>query len=210
VKGLHTNSLLRSLRPTLERWVAINQRLGKEWAPDAPWWYNERAQLSLFAGAVWRTGGECFEEFSGEKRLRKSTTHRLNVLYSGRVDLYFRLGSIEYVGEAKNTWSGYTRNDGKATKRISDRLEGACRDAGQTKPVGMQRLGIVFVAPYFRASVKKRIDERLVQWIREIRDVDADARAWVFPMVSRYTLGDDGFYYPGVAVLLKTVKRRIH
>lgn len=210
MQGFALSNRLRHIRPILKNWIRLNGQLAGGWASsgDVPWWYNERAQLSVFAGAVWRAGGSCFEEFSGQKHFKNPAKHRLNVLYSGRVDLYFELGSVEYVGEAKNTWSGYSRNDGRATKRISKRLQNACDDVGQTTPSGMRRLGIVFVAPYFRPTVKTRIDDLLRQWLAEIQAVQADARAWVFPPAARLMLGTDGFYYPGVAILLQQVKRR--
>ena len=67
---VYTTKKLLSLHAVLREWVRLNRLLGRQWSNsigDLPWWYNERALLSLFAGAVWRTGGYAFEEFSDLK-----------------------------------------------------------------------------------------------------------------------------------------------
>jgi hypothetical protein len=43
---------------------------------DAAWWYNERAILSLFAGAIWSSNGWAFEEFATTKRERVATKRK--------------------------------------------------------------------------------------------------------------------------------------
>ena len=92
---------LRSLRPVLQKWVALNRTLYQNWGKkDCPWWYNERAILSIFAGAIWRSGGLAFEEFSNLKRKKSRRRNRYRK-YAGRSDLYFQIKSKEYVVEVK-------------------------------------------------------------------------------------------------------------
>lgn len=69
--GVYT-SKLRILRPILRQWVTINRKLAKRWEEyrDAPWWYNERASISVLAGAAWKTNGYAFEEYVGDKRTK--------------------------------------------------------------------------------------------------------------------------------------------
>lgn len=95
-----TSRELRSLYAVLEEWVKLNRNIGRQWSKevgDLPWRYNERALLSLFAGAVWRIGGHAFEEFSEVKhsgrRKRKG---------NGRVDLWFETSGREFRAEAKH------------------------------------------------------------------------------------------------------------
>lgn len=89
--AIETNLPLRCLRPVLEKWISVNRELAVHWASagDAPWWYNERALISVFAGAVWRTGGHAFEEYSTEKRGDRRESW-------GRVDLEFAAGRQEF------------------------------------------------------------------------------------------------------------------
>src|SRR4051812_1474895 len=93
------NKRLRILKPVLEEWVKLNARLGRQWSSvkDAPWWYNERALVSLFAGAIWRCKGDAFEEFNEVKRGFKARP-------GGRIDLWFALRKKEFNAEAKQCW----------------------------------------------------------------------------------------------------------
>jgi hypothetical protein len=65
--------------------------MAKEWlnVKDVPWWYNERASLSLFAGAVWGCHGWVFEEFG---IWRKIASKRGVKYTSGRRDIEFEVG----------------------------------------------------------------------------------------------------------------------
>jgi len=60
---------LQILKPVLKEWLAlIEDPDAVHWPKDdAPWWYNERALLSLFAGAIWKCEGWALEEFTTGK-----------------------------------------------------------------------------------------------------------------------------------------------
>ena len=64
------------------RWA---DKIADDWAHsrDVPWWYNERASLSVFARAVWASGEVAFEEFFEEKRTVSRRTHKFRGPYSG-------------------------------------------------------------------------------------------------------------------------------
>src|SRR5262245_34034370 len=64
VKDVITIGALRSFEDLLWEWTSVIERVVRVWyQDDVPWWYNERASLSLFAGAIWKVGGIAFEEF---------------------------------------------------------------------------------------------------------------------------------------------------
>jgi hypothetical protein len=44
------------LADVLWEWLGVMDRYVRLSGGDLPWWYNERASISVFAGAVWRTG----------------------------------------------------------------------------------------------------------------------------------------------------------
>jgi hypothetical protein len=196
------------MRHILQRWIRTNIKVAEVWeGRDVPWWYNERASLSIFAGAVWQCGGIAFEEFSQEK-LFASRRGTRRIPYSGRCDIFFEIGSREFVAEAKPGWSGGTPNQDPAP-RIRKRLLEARKATGRLAPNGQRRLAIVFVAPSFRK--KFRIDEvRMIKrWVKNIRVIPCSAKAWVFPEVSRRLRSEDKRYWPGTAVFIQEVKRSI-
>src|SRR5438445_755881 len=127
-----------TLNGVLENWILTNTHVANEWSGiDAPWWYNERASLSVLAGAIWRAGGIAFEEYSEEKMYvhRHETGHKS---YLGRCDLFFEIGSKEFIAEAKWGYSGAT-NDSDVTSRIKSLMKDARRAASGLTPNGQCR-----------------------------------------------------------------------
>ncbi|PIV24088.1 MAG: hypothetical protein COZ69_10470 [Deltaproteobacteria bacterium CG_4_8_14_3_um_filter_45_9] len=199
---------LRYLLPVLKNWINANGKIAATWknSKDAPWCNNERSSLSVFAGSVWRAGGFAFEEYSDEKRsiLRKSS--RLSKPYQGRVDFYFKFSGKEFIAEVKQVWSGYTVSRVNPCPRLDRALKSARRDIRKSLPYGQHRLAFLFAMPYFQKRAKDSVSERVEMWIKAIRDLDYDALAWVFPSDTRH-LSDGEYYYPGVALAIKEVKR---
>ena len=199
---------LRYLLPVLKKWIDANVEIAAAWknSKDAPWCNNERSSLSVFAGSVWRAGGFSFEEYSDEKRsvLRKSW--RLSKPYQGRVDFYFNFSGKEFIAEVKQVWSGYTVSRANPCLRLDKALKSACRDIRKSLPYGQHRLAFLFAMPYFQKRAKDSVSERVQMWIKTIRGLDYDALAWIFPSDTRH-LPDGEYYYPGVALVIKEVKR---
>jgi hypothetical protein len=192
----------------LKKWISVNREITGLWRPDkdVPWWDNERASLSIFAGAVWRAGGVCFEEYCDEKRGLSRRTGRLMRPYAGRVDLYFEFEGRRFIAEAKRMWSGFSSPGAKPMVRADKKLDKARADIRKVKPRrGQRRLAILFAIPYFRVRVKNSLDERVEKWIAELEKLKCSARAWVFPSEARNIKAPDGFYHPGAAILIDEV-----
>lgn len=199
---VETCSRLRGLRPILERWCKINDQISRDWKSvgDAPWWYNERASVSVFAGAVWRSGETAFEEFSEQKRSKR-------LLKAGRFDLWFSAGAREYVGEAKWCWVPFTSSKGP-TGRVGAAMEQAKADARRIPPDGStRRLAIVFGCPYIRPLRPAKLQARIDWLIAESHRVDHDALAWVFPRLKTCPEWTDRWLAPGAIVWIKEVRR---
>ena len=97
-KGLVLGNL-SPLRGVLREWQNLNEDPIWRKIPDLPWWFNERAVLSQFAGAVWRhPHGWVFEEYS-TWRYRSQKKRQ-----TGRGDIWFRINNHDFVGEAKQCW----------------------------------------------------------------------------------------------------------
>ncbi len=197
------------LYDVLRRWIRTNIYFAEAWdGVDVPWWYNERASLSVFAGAIWQCGGIVFEEFSEEK-LYASRRGARRKIYPGRCDIFFSVGSKEFVAEAKYGYSGGTPKNSNILPRIEDLLDDARKAASRLAPNGQIRLAIVFVAPHFAPRFKGDEVAMMRCWIERISEVSCTAKAWVFPEISRCFRSRGGYYYPGAAVFIREVKHAI-
>ena len=194
------------LRRALKEWCKLNERIVKEWGGDVPWWYNERASLSVFAGAISRSGDFAFEEFSSEKRQASPRTSKSHLSYKGRVDLYFNIRRKSFIAEAKMCWPRCDRLHPKRQKKIEQSLDHACQDVAISAPYGQRRIGMLFVAPRWNRNPKTDIARRVDDWIDKISAIECDAVAWIFPKAAT-AVYSGGYLYPGVAVLIKEVRR---
>ena len=198
IKSVEIRSL-PELRRILTKFLLLNVRIAKSWEwKDFPWWYNERASLSVLAAAVWKTKGIAFEEFSSPKKKRK-------VKYSGRNDLYILTGKKEFTVEAKNLFvAAFSRNGSRA--RIVQKLKQAVKDVKRSKPYGTKRLAILFVVPKFDWSKRDVVSILIERWIDEIRKIPYAAAAWIFPKECRTKAKwKKTRLFPGVVVLVRKV-----
>lgn len=201
------SSRLPSLNRVLDKWIEANSSIVKSWsaARDVPWWYNERASLSILAGAAFMAGGLAFEEFISDKRKTGKRKRKSNP-YMGRTDIYLKLGKSEFIGEAKQCWSGATAKSSNPMTYIKKKLSAACADIRRTKPFGQRRLGILFAMPYIKTNSIDDINERITSWVDMVKDVDCSCCAWVFPAEARYAqYGCEENLCPGAALLIREI-----
>lgn len=191
---------LTILQPVLKEWINCNQDLLDCWGGDLPWWYNERASVSVLAGAAWRLGYRAFEEFSEDKR----QPNKRHPTYHGRIDLYLNVKCDDFIAEAKYFWSAATRVTPRTSETLEAWLGEACEGIKKCPKHGQHKLGILFAQPYIAKAEKQRVDELLQQWIAAMLDVDCSCRAWVFPQATRLSAGTVSIC-PGAAVLIKEV-----
>jgi hypothetical protein len=186
------NPRLTGLKPLLHRWTRLIVEYAEAFG-EPPYWCNERADVSILAGAAWREGGMCLEEFSAEKGTKSDK-------WKGRADLFIRLGQTDYSIEAKRLYVGLRPNP--AVKRVAESLEAACRDAAACE--GEQadfRIGITFAVPYLKADrlVTPRLRDAFLDSIRGVRH---DFLAWQFLRTDPKTqVWHDDYRHPGVILL---------
>jgi hypothetical protein len=178
------------------------------WRPDGdvPWWYNERASLSILSGAIWLSGGIAFEEYSDSKRRISRRTGRLLTSYAGRVDFYFEISGHEFKGETKFCWPGASTLWRDQTEFMTYSLDEAKRDIRKAHPEGQRRLAVVFATPFVSERQEKGLKKRIERIVDQVTKLDGDAFAWVFPHIER-CISESGRLYPGTAVIIKEVKR---
>jgi hypothetical protein len=190
-----------SLKPVLRKWVDVNRELANLWRKQeqAPWWFNERAAVSVLAGAVAKCrkkGYYAFEEFVDQKHRTRNVSEK----YEGRVDLYMRLKREEFIAEAKICWP---QAEKKGVAVIEKHLRKAERAVKKCEPDGQKQLAIVFAPLSVKKANAKKIDQLISGWISEVKML-GDARAWSFPRSARRTQGKRHFH-PGIAVFIKVV-----
>jgi hypothetical protein len=115
---------------------------------DFPYHYNERATLSIFAGALWRSDDAnlVLEEFGTEKKGAAGD-------YKGRQDIWFRASSHSCIGEAKQKWVRLNRVREDITQLLGalEQELHAAQKAIPTVPAPERpelAVGILFVTPW--------------------------------------------------------------
>lgn len=135
---------LRWIDSILNIWVDINAEYINQY-DDCLYWYNERADVSTFSGAIWKAGGFAIEEYSSKKGDDESQTN-------GRVDLYFSIGDKEVVAEVKKQWLYFGQQvrlnlEGKINRVVSAAEQDICRSLHSNHcDVG---LGLSFISTYW-------------------------------------------------------------
>jgi hypothetical protein len=208
IQGIHKTTY-KSLLPLLRQWIKHNKMLYETWrADDCPWRYNERALLSVLAGAAWRLpNGLAYEEFSNSKRKRgrRKGTYKS---YSGRSDIYLVVGGQEYVAEAKHCFSGATAKRANITSRLDAQLKQARKEIRASAAPNQRRLAILFAIPYVRSKQRSEVADLVDCWLTKIKEeVEYSYLAWFFAF-EPYTHQVGKWIYPGIAVLIREVSRR--
>jgi len=210
--GVTVAAKLAKLEPVLVQWVAL--MLARWGEDDAPWWYNERASLSQFVGAIWKSGGWAFEEYAVPRKAggagpAPDSPGRNGGL--GRCDLMLEQGDFQAIAEAKQRWPRITRG-GNISAAVDVSLSHAAEQV-VTAPHqrGYQRLAIVFVSPI---ATKKLVDDdaKFTSRLRGLSDSVTKSKsravAWAFPAHSRRLKSKrrPGLYYPGTMVVIAPVR----
>ena len=227
---VQTTSDLKGLRPLLEQWTKLIQEYCEEnHRTDNPWWYGERANLSLLAGAAWRlaNGWHALEEFPTTKRRTRGGATAVEPVVPedgvektkkqsprGRCDLYVSHRSTGFAIEAKQAWQNVS--PAARLDRFSDAMQQARRDAGNLHAgEADHRIGAVFVVPFVPlrqlrepGGKKTSIDLRkgadmVATWIEESQVAEHSAYAYVYTHASGdYIHAKSGRLFPGVILVL--------
>ncbi len=199
----------------MEEWLLLIERFSRV-SSDASYLYNERANVSLLAGAAWRCGRIALEEFSHEKMHEEKRDDAVNdskgALKLGRCDLWM-MGiddKNDEIVEAKIKWLSM---DNKKIKELTSKyLSAAVGDATKTKAaresVDTKAIGVLFLPVYLSASKLETSTEEIECFIENtitnISEVGADLIAWSFPKKTRELKGaNEKNYLPGIFLIAK-------
>ena len=188
---------LPSLAPLLQAWLAVQRRYTQITGDDYSFNYHERAHVGFLAAAAWRTGGVALEEWRTAKGHRSSPRN-------GRCDLYvFQPDAYEFHIEAKHIWARATARD--PLKSIKAKLADAVKNAKDNQCSKNQKVGLLFVAPYYPPRKQADMSKHLPLWLKSVCDgVRHSAVAWQFRDLRSIGSGDGGNICPGVVLLART------
>lgn len=163
LKEVKVKGKLKGLRPVLDNWceAALDYARCSRYE-DCCWWYNERASLSVLAGAAWRTPGwVALEEFSTRKRgvvPEGEIDHGKTV--RGRCDLRLENSYSTYALEAKQAWQSVGPKS--TSNKVGKAMGLAWRDAGNlTNNEADSRIAVVFASLFFPMSELKRRSRKM-------------------------------------------------
>lgn len=144
--GVVCSQALEFFKPAMERFLENLQRYAElmEW-DDLPHYYNERATLSLLAGAAWQSGMIASEEYVSTKGKRDDAI-------AGRADLWAYCPTSEQAIsiEAKQRWPTM----GVETNTIIKGIDDAEADILKINH-GDVRVGLTFFAPSFKRGCRE-------------------------------------------------------
>jgi hypothetical protein len=185
----------------IEEWFLLIDRFCRITKGDAPYWYTERANIGLLAGACWRAGFIALEEFQYEKGYPNKPK------WNGRVDLWCENEKTSTLVEAK--MKVISLNSKGVSNTLESILDIACKDAKKSKggQGDLTALGMIFVPVYIPVKHKNGVDQKISAMVKEIKqEFKGDMIFWHFPSVSRELIGkSEKSYWPGLFVIARKV-----
>jgi hypothetical protein len=177
---------------------------------DLAYFYNERANVSIFSGAVWRQNPKdnlVLEEYSCDKDSERSSENESNVsTYKGRRDLWFCLGESQFRCEAKQKWWSL---DNLEEERLISAIKLADFESSKVEKKYIDSnntaLGMVFITLKIKRSNLENASSYLVQLENLIKKHQAKnlyVHSLILDEVINST-GETSEIYPGVLVIVK-------
>lgn len=185
---------LAPLESILRSWIACIEHYIDIWqGEDLPYWYNERSNVGLLAGAAWRAGWIALEEYQMGKHGANS-----DEVIGGRNDLCLANSHLEYYIEAKVAYFDIANID-RSGSHLAEIASTAVQDARRLTYDG-PRLAAVFIAPF---APNSQLDTAHIQSFVDMLEARRDdALAWVKPDLEKLPLSHDNRVYPLAALIL--------
>lgn len=227
--GIHISDPdLEPLRPVLQAWIDSVQQYNKLFkGNDLPYWYNERANVSVLAGAAWKAGFVALEEYQTQKTSLpakepmavESETPEQPI--EGRNDLYIGDQMHEWVIEAKVAYPDLC-NAAVRDPHLHQQMKAAIQCARQLNEDGMH-LAALFVAPSNpnQSASAQAIDAYLHTAPQQLQAklqtttgqaLQLGAHAWVACDAAKESFiekREKKFYYPVVSLFLTVVRKPV-
>lgn len=192
----------------VEEWILAHERFARINPGDAAYWYTERANIGVLAGAAWRCGMVALEEYQAVKTKQSAKSRSDPRTWMGRCDLWLAREKHQEIIEAKFKWLSLRSK--KPVEIVNQALTIAVRDAKSTQGKNPVRAtGLVFLPIYSSVRLTKS-PENLVSGInslvKKLSNCDATLLAWCFPESTRGLVGAKEMnYIPGVFMVARAV-----
>ncbi|MCA6960990.1 MULTISPECIES: hypothetical protein [Pectobacterium] len=193
----------------LTGWILANQRyvelLGKK---DCCWWYNERTNVSVLAGAAWSLGWAAIEEYPSDKR-KKGCLEEDTGTSRGRVDIYITNKHDDVAIEAKHAWYNLD-NIVSGNDAFICKMNKASDDAKCLKEQANRHFAATFVVFHTKNNSQELIAEEHIEQL-----IHSSISARIKENISYAYVIDSQFifqninkrYYPSVAIILEEIKK---
>lgn len=215
-----------TLEPLLDSWVSTVKHycaLHKAFKlRENCWWHNERASISILAGAAWRVPHKdgqwvAIEEFATNKRGLVEQGQSSGDPRHGRCDIYVTNSEVSYAIEAKQVWQSIG-NLSQGIVNVKAGLDAAWKDAGSLHSYEADwRMAATFIVPFLPLSevVKEgkvdldKVRENVQRWLEGMQGFERikgkpTAYAYYFPYECQAYYNDEvGRLFPGVVVVLE-------
>lgn len=170
----------------IEEWTLAHERFARLQPHDPAYWYGERPQIGILAGAAWRCGYVAIEEFA----MTKSTPYIDDMeekIWRGRCDLWLTNGIHEHFMEAKHL--SIELNDASVSK-VGKSLQAAEIDSRNSNVHG-QRSAVVFISARSKIdpSASPEFNAEVEQFLHALESLSPSMLAWCFPGPTRDLIG---------------------
>ena len=200
-KLAHWNDIMEEWHLAIERYCRITKN-------DNPYWYNERANIGVLAGAAWRCGKIALEEFQHSKAEVKDDPETEKVEKSGRCDLWISGEKFANHIEAKFKWVNLTSD--RRVEFADICLNNAIEDVQKLSGIeNYSGVGIAFLPVYVKSSKINSLNELadlINATINDYKSIKCDLIAWTFPKQFRHYKSEiSQNYLPGIFMLAKKI-----
>jgi hypothetical protein len=188
-------------QPLIEEWMLAIERYCRISEGDAPYWYNERANIGVLSGAAWRCGRIALEEFQYEKEKKNGSK-------PGRADLWisFEKGSQtdEELIEAK--FKEISLQSLSPIEIAETQLKKALSDAKETKGKDdIRSIGVSFLYLNILKKKANNLPNIITEFIDEIKKSNYELMAWTFPVEMQVPDSERNYISPGVIMMASVV-----
>lgn len=187
-----SNPKLEFLRPVLERWFeCIDRYNAVRGDNDTPYWFDEKANLSLLSAAAWMADMVTLQQTPTRKQTEEGERN-------GRADLFIATSEERAYLQATQRWPRVN------SLNLTQALQDITSDAKRISYASDLKLGCLFVAP--QKAQQSATPEELQDMVDDLQKEHTCAVAWYFPYAYRKLHNETGNYHPGIAVLFKEAR----
>ncbi|MBN3239846.1 hypothetical protein [Pectobacterium versatile] len=192
----------------LTGWIQANQRyvelLGRK---DCCWWYNERTNASVLAGAAWSLGWAAIEEYPSDKLMKGSLQEDTDTS-RGRVDIYITNNHDDVAIEAKHAWYNLD-NIVSGNDILLCKMNEAFSDAKRLKNQADRHFSATFAVFYTEINSQELIAEENIEKLinNAISNSKKENISYAYIIDSHFMFQNTrGYYYPCIALVLEKIE----